>query len=165
MRPYDFDGKPPTAHPADSASPPLQDGDQITAVNGVAFGRAFDKCKGLIRESGSILTLTVQRAKVADAEVVGAHLGDWNVATGDASLFVSAHALDTAAGGPEFGLLLTVTRVAEGSRFALAVPTAALRAVTAKHFGASLLARDQVALGGSTMAKAATLGSNRCFNV
>jgi len=124
-----------------------QDGDELTQVNGVSFSGDFERCKKSIREASTNLTVTVRRKRAAGAagvELVGGHVGDWNVATGDASLFISAHFIDNRS-SPDagHGLLLVVMRVAEGWRFSLSVPPAALKQVTSAHFGASLLARSK----------------------
>jgi hypothetical protein len=139
VRPYDFGGAAKGKHPADLASPPLMDGDEIIAVNGVKFGSNLDLCKSTIASAPANLTMTVKRQVLG---TVGSLLGDWNVAMGNASLFITAHETSSKEGGRR-GLLLVVMDVNQGSRCALFISPADLNSLTSQHFGASMMAPNQ----------------------
>jgi hypothetical protein len=135
FRPYDCAGGVKQRHPADLASPPLMDGDEVVAINGLTFGDDLELCKSTIASAPANLTMTVKRIVVGAA---GALLGDWNVAMGNSSLFITAHET-TIQESNRKGLLFLILEVTQGWRCALLVPPAEVSAITSAHFGASLL--------------------------
>lgn len=110
------------------------------------FGSNLDLCKQTILQAPINLSITVKRQVLGN---VGVLLGDWNVAMGNASLFITAHQTATSQASNQTssslrGLLFVVMDVSAGWRCSLFVSPADVYSITSQHFGASLLAPAKV---------------------